>query len=165
MSAWSDANSEVIWRRLQGKVTQITRWSDANWKCFRGEWKLVSCKPLAYNELQKSFIFAVFPTSGHFILKYASIAPLKFEVFLTKPMPQSGSAFPIIMTSPRTCHTWWVHTTDSTIENSWWLVKRGIFEWNVEFLTVKIVLNNAFVILIRCFIRTFANALCPPPMQ
>ena len=47
-------------------------------------------------------IFAVFLTGRHFILKYASIAPLKFEVFLTKPLPQSGSAFPIIMTSPRT---------------------------------------------------------------
>ena len=84
MSAWSDADHEVIWRRSRGKVTQTASQSDANQKCFRGGQASIFYKQLVYNKLQKSLIFRVFPAAGKLIWKEGSIDPLKFEVFLTK---------------------------------------------------------------------------------
>ena len=61
---------------------------DANWKCFRGERGQDSYNTVAFNELQKSLIFAVFSDHRTFVFKDASFDPLKFEVFLTNKNSQ-----------------------------------------------------------------------------
>ena len=63
---------------------------DANWKCFRGERGQNSYKTVAFNELQKLFISAVFSYQRTFVFKDAIFDPLKFEVFLTKQTPLRG---------------------------------------------------------------------------